>query len=99
MSVPKLRRRTTNGLVTRNPDSPCLEFVHNKVEHERHAMFSTRQCEIQILAILCQQTSVSLAQLCRLTKFNRVTIEQAIARLIRQKECSLAGTVILRASV
>lgn len=98
MSAAKRKSQMNNGLTRRYTDDSYLAFVHNKLEHERHAVPS-RRCETQILAILCRQTSVSLAQLCRLTKFNRETIEQAIGNLVRKGECSLSGSVILRASV
>jgi hypothetical protein len=95
MSADKRKSQMNNGLMRRYTDDSYLEF---KLEHERHSVPS-RECEVQILAILCQQTSVSLAQICRLTKFSRETIEQAIGNLVCKGECSLAGSVFLRAAV
>lgn len=78
--------------MTRNADSSYLEFIHKRVE-PRPAELS-RQCEIQIEAILRRNGSVSMSQLRYLAKFDRATIEIAVERLVRDGEAFLEGSTV-----
>jgi hypothetical protein len=101
MSAPKPKRRITSGSMTRKADSSYLEFIRKKTE-PHSAASSTRQCEIQIEAILRRNSSVSMSQLRYLTKFYRATIEIAVERLVRAGEAFLEGSTVAatrRASV
>src|SRR5580704_9990194 len=92
MSAPKRKRRITSASMTRKADSSYLEFINRKFEPHPAAL--SRQCEIQIEAILRRAGSVSMSQLRYLVKFDRATIDIAVERLVSGGKAFLEGSTV-----